>query len=155
MPSQEFWPSRAIGPQGPENPKGRPFRTPPPLAYVPASRWDFSENCFVSKRWHPSFKGFEGAFDPDQGHSQGAPGAKAPLRPVGPSGQWAPILPVGPSGERTTKRYPVVGTAKAYHGKGISSLKRSRLRKSIASDAATKLREPLGLRRLNLETVGP
>ena len=66
-----------------------------------------------------------------------------------------PLLPVGPSSEETTKRYPVVCTPEAYHGKGISSLKRSRLRISNASDAATNLRGPLGLRKLNLEAVGP
>ena len=45
--------------------------------------------------------------------------------------------------------------AEANHGKGNSSLKRSRLRISIASDAATNLRGPLSLRGLNLEAVGP
>ena len=53
------------------------------------------------------------------------------------------------------KRYPVVCTAEVYHGKGISSRKRARLRISIASDVAKNLRGPLGLRRLNLEAVGP
>ena len=41
-----------------------------------------------------------------------------------------------------TKWYPVVCTAEAYHGKGISSLKRSRLRISIAM--ATQLRICVG-----------
>ena len=40
---------------------------------------------------------------------------------------------------------PTSPTAEAYHTKEISSLKRSRLRVSIASDAATNLRGPLGL----------
>ena len=80
-----------------------------------------------------------------QGRSQGG----------GHRGQSLPLRPVGPSGEETTKRYPVVCTPEAYHGKIISSLKRSRLRISNASDAATNLRGPLGLRRLNLEAVGP
>ena len=52
-------------------------------------------------------------------------------------------------------RYPVVCMAETNHGKGNSSLKRSRLRISIASDAATNLRGPLSLRGLNLEAVGP
>ena len=38
---------------------------------------------------------------------------------------------------------------------GISSLERYRLKISIANDAATNLRGPLGLRRLDLEAVGP
>ena len=46
-------------------------------------------------------------------------------------------------------------TAEAYHGKGISSLKRSRLRLSIVNDTTLNLRGPLGLRRLNLKAVGP
>ena len=56
---------------------------------------------------------------------------------------------------QTTKRYPEVCMTEAYQGKGISSLKRSLLRISIASDAATNLCGPLGLRRLNLEALGP
>ena len=92
---------------------------------------------------------------PPAGSAPGRPpGPKPPMSPVGPSGQEA-LLPVGPSGEETTKRYPVVCTAEAYQGKGVSSLNQSRLRVSIASDAATNLRGPLGLRRMNLEAVGP
>ena len=78
-----------------------------------------------------------------------------PPGPKPPPEASRPLLSVVPSCEETTKRYPVVCTAEAYHGKGISSLYRSRLRISIASDAATNLRRPLGLRRMNLEAVGP
>ena len=80
---------------------------------------------------------------------------EGPSQGGGHRGQNLPLRPGGPSGEETTKRYSVVCSAEAYHGKGISSLNRSRLRVSIASNAATNLRGPLGLRRMNLEAVGP
>ena len=94
----------------------------------------------------------------EQGRSQGAP---MPCLPEVSrlSGQWAP--PAGRPLWRTAyekisgRRQTVECTVEAYHGKGISSLKRSWLRISIASDATMNMNEPLGLRRLILEAVSP